>query len=161
MVHSNCKIWYNNQNHCFAVKSRSRKSSLGSMGVLITHDSYKFNKNNCSRDYLVEWWQCSEKIGPTRCRATASTQSLDGKNYFLRTCSKPEDHMHVPDKLSIFKDRIMVDIKTITRNLPTTAIGKSNYGKFPPLSFLFLCHNFSPIRDCPGVIKFSMGSYLT
>ena len=59
----------------------------------------------------------------------ASTSSRDGKTYLLRTCSKPEDHIHPPDKVTIFKDRIMVDIKTITRNLPTTAMGKANYGK--------------------------------
>jgi len=110
-------------------RKNSRKSSFGSQGMLVTHDSYKFNKNNVSRDYLIEWWQCREKIGPLKCRATASTQSLDGKTYFLRTCSKPEDHMHMPDKLSIYKDRLVEDIKTITRNLPTTAVGKSNYEK--------------------------------
>ena len=59
----------------------------------------------------------------------ASTSSRDGKTYVLRTCSKPEDHIHPPDKVTIFKDRIMVDIKTITRILPTTAMGKANYGK--------------------------------
>ena len=59
----------------------------------------------------------------------ASTHSKDGKTYVLRTCSKPEDHIHPPDKATIFKDRLMVDIKTITSNLPTTAMGKENYGK--------------------------------
>ena len=59
----------------------------------------------------------------------ASTHSRDGKNYVLRTCSKPEDHIQPPDKATIFKDRLMVDIKTITSNLPTTAMGKENYGK--------------------------------
>ena len=59
----------------------------------------------------------------------SSTSSRDGKTCLLRTCSKPEDHIQPPDKVNIFKDRTMVDIKTITRNLPTTAMGKANYGE--------------------------------
>ena len=75
----------------------------------------------------MTWWQCKERAGPSRCRAT--TQSLDGKTYFLRTCSGPDEHIHLPDKLNILKQRLIVDIKMITKNFPTTATGNSNYGE--------------------------------
>eukprot|EP00092_Neocalanus_flemingeri_P027469 GFUD01029794.1.p1 GENE.GFUD01029794.1~~GFUD01029794.1.p1 ORF type:complete len:385 (-),score=84.00 GFUD01029794.1:12-1031(-) len=112
----------------FLQTGRSRKKgSHGSQGVLITHDSFTFNRNNSSRDYLKEWWQCKERKGPYLCQATATTQSLDGKNYFLRYCSKPEEHIHAPDKVTIFKDRLIIDIKMLIKKIPTT--GKLNYEK--------------------------------
>jgi len=109
------------------VRSHGKKGAQGSQGVLVTHDSFMFHRNNASRDYLMEWWQCKERKTPYRCQATASTQSLDGKTYFLRTCSKPEDHIHAPDKVSLFKDRLIFDIKMIMKKIPTT--GKLNYEK--------------------------------
>ena len=79
---------------------------------------------------MIEWWQCRERVGPGRCRAVATTHSKDGKTYLLRSCSKPEDHIHLPDKVNIFKERLITDIKSITKNSPATAMGKANYGKF-------------------------------
>ena len=101
----------------------------GSHGFLVTHDnSFKFIKNQSSRDFLTEYWYCKQRIGDIKCRATASTYSLDGKNYFLKTCSPPEDHIHAPDKLNIFKDRLLADIKKVSKNHPSTFTGKSSLG---------------------------------
>ena len=60
-------------------------------GVLVTHNAFKFTKNNWSRDGVTYWYRCSAKKA-TGCSATATVkrveeQDVDGsivvKNYLV------------------------------------------------------------------------------
>ena len=78
---------------------------------------------------MREFWNCKEKKGPYRCQASATTQSLDGRNYFLRACAKPEEHIHAPDKLSLYRDRLVDDMKTLIKEEDPKPAKQTDFGK--------------------------------
>ena len=45
-------------------------------GVLVTHNAFKFTKNNWSRDGTTFWYRCSQKKA-TGCPATATVKRVE------------------------------------------------------------------------------------
>ena len=100
-------------------------------GVLITHNTFKFTKNNASRDYITWWYTCSYKSSHG-CKGRAiihrdeeeGSDGLEVRNRLVDV-STPELHarFHVPDQAGVLADHVMVWIKDEIDKDPTAPVG--------------------------------------
>ena len=110
---------------CFAFLG---KSSREGVLVLITHNVFKFNKNNSSRDQKTWWYTCSEKAS-RGCTARAIVARLKWRRRVevntLVEVASPEQHarFHVPDQAGVLADHVMVWIKAAIDKDPTAPVG--------------------------------------
>ena len=104
-------------------------------GVLITHNMFKFTKNNSSRDLKTWWYSCSHKASHG-CTARAiiyrnEVEGVDGTIEVQNTLidvSTPELHAkyHVPDQAGVLADHVMVWVKAAIDKDPTAPVGVYN-----------------------------------
>ena len=111
-------------------------------GVLITHNMFKYTKNNASRDLKTWWYTCSFKVshGCTgraivhRVEFTGDDGDLYVKNTLVEVAT-PELHaqFHCPDQAGVIADHVMVNIKEAIDKNPTAPVGvyKILYRKQP------------------------------
>ena len=103
---------------------------------MITHNTFKFTKNNSSRDYKTWWYTCSHKVshGCTG-RAIIERTEFEGedgetmvKNILVEVAT-PEHHarFHVPDQSAVLADHVMVWIKQAIDKDPTVPVGVYTY----------------------------------
>ena len=100
-------------------------------GVLITHNVFKFNKNNCSRDMRTWWYTCSYKASHG-CTARAivqrekvgEEQGMSVVNTLVEVAT-PDHHarFHVPDQAGVLADHVMAWIKDAIDKDPTAPVG--------------------------------------
>ena len=96
-------IFDTNQLSCFAFLGKSLRE-----GVLITHNVFKFNKNNNSRDQ-IPWWYTWRAVR----RQALLVQLFAGRRVKVNTLvevATPEHHarFHDPDPAGVLADQVTV-----------------------------------------------------
>ena len=121
------------------------------MGVLVTHNAFKFTKNNWSRDGTTYWYRCSAKKA-TGCTASATVMRVEEEDSegsiivknFLIQVSTPEvctmttldknleynpnliqvhGMFHAPDPASVIVDDLILQMKKYIEASPILPIG--------------------------------------
>ena len=121
-------------------------------GVLVTHSSFKFTKNNWSRDGTTYWYRCSAKKA-TGCTATATIKRVEEENSegimvvknYLVEVSTPEVDVdtlptfvltffvkvhavfHEPDQASMIVDDLILQMKKNIEANPMLPVGKETF----------------------------------
>ena len=100
--------------------------------MLITHNVFKFNKNNSSRDKKTWWYTCSEKASRgCTARAIVCRAEVEEEGGGIRVVNSlvevatPEHHarFHVPDQAGVLADHVKVWIKAAIDKDPTAPVG--------------------------------------